>query len=821
MHDATTGYENEKVVSAVKEYMRLLEVGKAPGIDAFLEGYKDIATQLRPSLEGLALLHDHDGADKHENVSSFPESELSGKPIGDFQLIREIGRGGMGVVYEAIQLSLGRRVALKVLPFASGLDPIRLQRFRNEAHAAAQLHHTNIVPVYAVGSDRGIQYYAMQLIDGHTLAELLDNVRRANARTPLTKGITKTQPVQPSLEESPAERTRSDLRSATMKGLNSTSLANANQRRNYYESVVRMIHQAALALEHAHQYGVIHRDIKPGNLMLDQAGTVWVTDFGLAQVLDTDTQLTRSGDHVGTLRYMSPEQAAGDRESIDHRTDIYSLGITLYELLTLEPAIHGQDYRDMLNQIAEKEPIPPKTIDPVLPIELDTIVRKAISKDPLHRYASSKALGDDLERWLQHKPIAAKPPTLMERLDKWRKRNQRLVHAGAFAAVVAAVGLLITTLIVLREQQLTRVALNNETQQRAMAEANFLQARRAVDTFSELSESELAYLPIFQNLRRRILETSLEFYREFLANPGKNDKESQELVAVTAKVERLVEELRLLDNVEPMLLLAYASVRDELKLPAELGITLQEEVEALQTAREQLGRDAGAMIAGSDSPVAELMQDFAARMLEKIDPSQMERLQQISRQQNLPFTFLTSEVTSALQLTMEQRQSIHRIIREEGPDRGRPPQDRQRMRMDRPPADRGPGSERDANMPGADRFPFDPQPRGERGPRRRQPQGDGPEFGPPFGNPNQEVMRFGPDGPPEGRGPGNGHGGFGPPAPPQGDGEFRPMRMFPNDAEMRRITAKTVDRILEVLTPAQRTSWQALVGKPFSQFNVR
>ncbi|MEQ1830215.1 MAG: protein kinase, partial [Pirellula sp.] len=606
--------------------------------------------------------------------------------------------------------------------------------------------------------------------------------------------------------------------------INSTSLANAGQRKNYYESIVRMIHQAALALEHAHQYGIIHRDIKPGNLMVDQAGTVWVTDFGLAQVLHADTQLTRSGDHIGTLRYMSPEQAAGNREAIDHRTDIYSLGVTLYELLTLEPAIHGQDYREMLNQIAEKEPPTPKSVDPLLPTELDTIIRKAIAKEPSGRYASSKDFGDDLQRWLEHKPIAAKPPSIMERLAKWRKRNQRLVNLGAVAAVLSAVGLLITTLIVLREQQQTRIALQNETAQRAEAEANFQQARRAVDTFSELSESELSHLPVFQSLRRRILETSLDFYRDFLSKRTGDAEESQELQAATAKVERLVDELRLLDLVEPLLLLSRESVREELQLEPELGKTLSQEVEKLQSERESLGRDGGILLAGSNSPISELMHDFVSKVIEQIDSSQMQRLQQIVRQQNLPFTFLTAEVSDALELTADQRQNIHRIIREESPDRAKPPPDRPRgENPDRMPADRRPGFN-DGRGTGpygpdrasgrGDRGPGDRGP-GDRGPGRRSRSDPGPEF--PRREPDDRTgpPRPNPDRPPNGPWPNNEPGPFGPNMPRRGEPGFGPMRPFQIDPQFRKATNRIVERVLALFTEEQRTLWTLLIGKPF------
>lgn len=773
----TTGFHDDEVVAAVKRYMELIDRGDAPDIQEYLRGHAAISEQLRPALEGLALVHGGPPSTGSRPSVSASESELTNKPIGDFQIIREIGRGGMGVVYEAIQMSLGRRVALKVLPFASGLDPVRLQRFRNEAHAAAQLHHTNIVPVYAVGNERGIQYYAMQLISGHTLSELLENMRLAKSASKSTGG---KSPTEPTASHNETNKTSNNDFSRTLRSLNSTVIATAAEKQRYFESVVRMIRQAALALEHAHQYGVIHRDIKPGNLMLDGQGTLWITDFGLAHILHTDSSLTRSGDQIGTLRYMSPEQAAGNRDLLDHRTDIYSLGITLYELLTLEHAIRGKDYREMLNQIAEQEPIPPKTIDPTIPVELDTIVRKAISKEPSQRYATAGAFGDDLERWLLHKPIAAKPTTFLERLKKWRKRNSLLVNIGIAAAGLSSIGLLITTMIVLREQSETRRALENEMKQRTAAEQNFQKARLAVDTFSELSESELAHRPEVQGLRRKILETSLEFYRDFVVLRSEVTKDSQELTAATSKVEKLVEELQLLDSFTPLLLLGDPRVVQELRIQEEIADEFREAIGTVQDERAKLGSEGGIPLAGNNSQISELIRDFVAYARPRIDAEQWKRLKQLELQRRMPRALETSEVANALKLTAEQRQMVRRIIQEEfavEPAFGGP----------RPPMAPGPnGPDRGPPMPG-----FLDRGRGS------------------FGTP--------PPGNPENRGERNAHRGR-PDSPPEGP-NMRPndrfnkggSRNFRGELDIR-ATRRIVQRLRELLSEDQRRLWEELVG---------
>src|SRR5205807_464467 len=250
-----------------------------------------------------------------------------------FRLLREVGRGGMGVVYEAEQISLRRRVALKVLPFAATLDPKRLQRFRNEARAAACLHHPNIVPVHGVGCVRGVHYYAMQFIEGQSLARVIEELREHWGSAKLAHPA----PDRHSTASKPWSIRAQASRSTAPLG--AFSSRHSIREPAHFSAVAQIGIQAAEALEHAHQLGIVHRDIKPANLLLDGRGDLWITDFGLARLQD-DHGLTMTGDVLGTLRYMSPEQAAGSKD-LDHRTDVYSLGATLYELLALRPAVAG------------------------------------------------------------------------------------------------------------------------------------------------------------------------------------------------------------------------------------------------------------------------------------------------------------------------------------------------------------------------------------------------------------------------------------------------------------------------------------------------
>jgi serine/threonine protein kinase len=252
---------------------------------------------------------------------------------GRLRIVRELGRGGMGVVYEAEQISIGRPVALKVLPFASMLDERRLARFRNEVRAAGQLHHTNIVPIYAVGSDRGVHFYAMQLVAGQTLAQVVEQLRGGkDARcSMLDAGLRETSSIQKPASSIQHRASSIDTARAALSTLRISGSA------AYFRTVAELAVQAAKALEHAHSCGVVHRDIKPSNLMVDERGCLWLTDFGLASV-ESGSDLTMTGDLLGTLRYMSPEQTLGSGV-VDHRTISirWALRSTSFTLFAFEP----------------------------------------------------------------------------------------------------------------------------------------------------------------------------------------------------------------------------------------------------------------------------------------------------------------------------------------------------------------------------------------------------------------------------------------------------------------------------------------------------
>jgi serine/threonine protein kinase/lipopolysaccharide biosynthesis regulator YciM len=387
--------------------------------------------------------------------------------LGDFRLLHEIGRGGMGVVYEAEQVSLSRRVALKVLPLAATLDPRRLQRFQNEARAAACLHHTHIVPVFAVGREHGVSFYAMQLIEGETLAAVIRDLRRPAEGRPASPGTAASTAPRAAL--------------STEDGIDNGA---------YVRAVARLGVQAAEALDYAHQLGVVHRDIKPANLMVDGRGQLWVTDFGLAQLRQGETGLTLTGDLLGTLRYMSPEQALARRAVLDHRTDLYSLGATLYELLTLEPVCDGADRQELLRQIAEGEPRPPRKSNRAVPPELETIVLKALEKDPAERFSTAGELADDLRRFLEDRPIVARRPSAWQRLLKLARRHRGVVRAGLAGLLLALAVLGVSTVRILSAAEAEREA-KIAAEEAAAAERQATAAARKAEA-AERGARELA-----------------------------------------------------------------------------------------------------------------------------------------------------------------------------------------------------------------------------------------------------------------------------------------------------------------------------------------
>jgi len=353
--------------------------------------------------------------------------------LGDFCLEQRLGSGGMGVVYQARQVSLNRPVALKVLPSSLVGDASAIERFHREARAAARLRHPNIVTVYAEGLEQGICYFAMEMVEGEPLDRIIEDLHAAKASddgqaASSAKGYPAGQQrLQPATEASPPPPPPCLLRTC-------------RSAREYFDMSAHLISEVADALAYAHEAGIIHRDVKPSNLILAHDGRLVLLDFGIAR-LCKEQAMTLTGSFVGTPRYMSPEQIAGRHDNVDHRCDVYSLGATLYELLTLQPLFDGHTREQIIGQILGEDPPRARQVEHRIPIDLETICCKAIERDPDRRYHSTRELAEDLRRYLSGAAIKARPAGSMDRVVKLlRRRKIAAVLAGALVLALVLAG---------------------------------------------------------------------------------------------------------------------------------------------------------------------------------------------------------------------------------------------------------------------------------------------------------------------------------------------------------------------------------------------
>lgn len=671
-----------RLLQAVQQYLRELESGKRPNRQEWLARYPDLGPALEECLEGLGFMHQAASAMRlaESKPAGLGFGLQPGMPLGDFEIVREIGRGGMGIVYEAIQLSLGRPVALKTLPFAASLDPRYLQRFRQEAQAAAQLHHANIVPVYAVGCERGVHFYAMQLIDGQSLDCIIRHL--GNERFPAVPGLTSaTQLVLSSGSRALDVPATEPLGEANASGLvyvqTSTEAIHSNDteriaqlsadlstdrnRNEVYRTMARMMAQAAEALEYAHRQGIIHRDIKPANLLVDMRHHLWVADFGLAH-LHGDEGLTRTGDVVGTIRYASPEQLSGQRVVLDNRTDLYSLGATFYELVTLRPVFAGITRQALLHQILNQDPMSPRAIDRSIPHELDTILLKLLSKIPADRYRSAQEVADDLHRFLRDEPILAQPPSMVDHLRKWGRRHPSYVVAAVLVMFITLVISGVSNWMIAQANSRTRTALQSERNRAEEAEENFRQARQAVDYMIQVSENDLADKVPLQPLQKQFLETALVYYQGFLAHHRGNSAQEAELLAVEQRLRKVLDDLSVLEGAGQLILLSEKDVQADLALgEADRG--------RFNAIARQFDEQRTEVLRGYQhltplerrSRFLELARTSEQVIRSILSEGQLQRLRQIDLQTHGPMVFSQPEIVSALKLTESQRQSLRQI----------------------------------------------------------------------------------------------------------------------------------------------------------------
>jgi WD40 repeat protein len=519
MADASS--EPNPVDQLAEEFLQRYRHGDRPALSEYTERYPHYAEAIRQLFPALVKMEQLK-PDIGDATGPFaPAGSLAAEPkldrLGDYHILREVGRGGMGIVYEAEQESLGRHVALKVLPSHALLDPKQLQRFQREARAAARLHHTNIVPVYGVGADASLHYYVMQFIPGQGLDAVLAEVRRlrqakqslaevespaaASGRGPgvsvsvVAQGLltghfaaappdsapaaalvrTSAHTPRGPVAEPPASPAGTNIRvqqdSAVHLPGQSEGSTLSGSGLPYWHSVARIGIQVAEALAYANSQGVLHRDIKPSNLLLDTQGNVWVTDFGLAKAVGSE-DLTHTGDIVGTMRYLAPERFRGQA---DARSDVYALGLTLYELLTLRPAFDESERDKLVAQVMQAEPPRPRQVAADVPRDLETVVLKAMERDPARRYQAAQELADDLKRYVAGEPIQARRVSAWQRTVLWARRRPTaaaLVLVSSVAVLALLVASTVTLLSVRLRQEKERAedAKQAESQAREKAE---------------------------------------------------------------------------------------------------------------------------------------------------------------------------------------------------------------------------------------------------------------------------------------------------------------------------------------------------------------
>jgi WD40 repeat protein/serine/threonine protein kinase/tetratricopeptide (TPR) repeat protein len=462
--------EIDPIDDLVESFLERYRRGERPTVTDYTDRHPELADRIRALFPALLVMEEIDGSggvttDGHDAPTA-PRDKIPQR-LGDYLLIRRIGTGGMGVVYEAIQESLGRHVALKTLPPQHLADPTRLERFRREARAAARLHHTHIVPVHGIGEHEGLHFYTMQFIRGHGLDVVLEEVKRLRRDAiPVDTGERSLRQVSTTalaqgLGTGRFSANESGLDQTAARAVDSTATDDRPARQptridppaqaseqselsvqpdaQYVYSIARIGIHVAEALEYAHQQGILHRDIKPANLLLDAQGQIWITDFGLAKANDSD-ELTRTGDVVGTLRFMAPERFDGWS---DPRSDVYGLGATLYEMLALRPAFDESDRFKLIDRVIHGSPSPLRQLDRRIPRDLETIVHKAMAKEAGLRYSTAGLLAEDLRRFVVGKPIMARRSSTLEQAWRWSKRNPFV----AAASVAVAAALLTTTVI--------------------------------------------------------------------------------------------------------------------------------------------------------------------------------------------------------------------------------------------------------------------------------------------------------------------------------------------------------------------------------------
>ena len=484
----------------VEQFTVEVRDGKQPNIEDYLARYPQLSDELPDLLSSIAMI---EGLKNFSPSTSQPESRFGNfelpEYLGEYRIVNELGRGGMGVVLEAVHETLGRRVAIKVMAPGALSTSQHLDRFHREAVAAASLHHTNIVSVFGAGEDQGYHFYVMEFVDGQSIGQILKYHKNETNET-MTLQIPSGEVSELFKNESESESQSKPSISAAAEepGLEAYSTADFGR----FKWVANTGLQVADALAYAHEKSILHRDIKPANLVLDKNDTVWLTDFGLAKPIGgglDQTAMTKTGDILGTPQYMAPESFAG---KYDIRSETYCLGLTLYELATLKPAFANASTPEVIRAVTTAAPPAPRKIEPRIPADLATVIEKAIAKEPDQRYQTAADFRDDLRAFLEDRPIAAKRLSLIGQFTRFSRRNPlaaslmgMLMLTLGLLAVTAAVGYFATNgaLKDLRQKQIslqkekhaTEEALNLADENARKIESQFQRAETNVEVALE------------------------------------------------------------------------------------------------------------------------------------------------------------------------------------------------------------------------------------------------------------------------------------------------------------------------------------------------
>lgn len=580
------------VEALADEFADRLRRGESPTISEYADAHPAKADEIRELFPSVLMMEQvARRREQQRKAKSSGGSVDTSDPeqLGDYRIVRRIGQGGMGVVYEAVHQSLDRRVAVKILPAQMARSERHLARFVREAKAAARLHHTNIVPVFGVGQDHGIHFYVMQFIEGQGLDAVLHDLQQ-------TSGFAYQAPTM-EVAQALTNQTESDGQHL-FAGPSPAASRIGSTFPGHFRRIAQIGVGVADALEHAHSHGVLHRDVKPANILVDKDDHVWVTDFGLAKLLNAD-EITAADDIVGTLRYVAPETFQGE---VDARSDVYGLGLTLYELLALRPAFTDRERAPLIRRIIQEEPPPLQSLLPDLPRDLATIVTKAIAKEPQNRYQTAGELGDDLQSYLDERPIRARHVTTLERVWRWSRRNRRLAVMSAISLLLLVVVSLLSSIgyvqlrwaydqvdFALGQAQLSEakavaakqeaeagrrretVLRQSEQEQRLREAEQRRRAETALGVAMESLEELFAQIESQRQPRQRLdpkqargmldaLERMLSFYEQ-LAKQGKGGAESQLRVAeALRRMGDLRRSLREFDEAKSTLLEAIASL---------------------------------------------------------------------------------------------------------------------------------------------------------------------------------------------------------------------------------------------------------------------